>query len=282
MKGWLIVRKENSQWNLPLKAEYRKWSKTLIRERIGKDALLDQYLITDPDYCINPDTLVLYQFQHQPLFGEYKSVIFDRRKGIVLSRRSSSALFTAFSRRNLLAGLEFQRYLARRFNFRGSNVIATGRLAYFSTRSYNRGNIDWIALHRMVDASDLSISSLAFKTIDYNYCFIFDQCSRYIGTQLSRSLTYNHVLFKLIHTHLQDSLGWQIKQPKGQSLIDQTDYFFPSPVTDNHQLKDAVMELLHQKQLQYINELSDYYELPFLRQADYPIFRFSCRLDTLY
>lgn len=277
------MRKENSQWHLPLKPEYRNWSKKLIREQVGKDPYLTPYLCTDADYGINPNTLVIYQFQNQPLLGKYKSVIFDRSQGIVLSRRSSCALMTAFGRRKLLAGLEFQRYLARKLKFRGSNVIATGRLAYFCTRSYNQGNVDWIALHQMVDEHNLSITSLAFKTLDRNYCFNFAHCIHYIGRQLSPSLTYNHLLCELIQAHLQDYLGWQIKLIRGQSLIDQPVYFLPCPaIAADQQLKDVIKELLQEQQLRHLNELSDYYELPFLRQTDYPVFRFSCRLDTLY
>ena len=194
--------KECEHYNLPQGQEYRVWSKAILRQKVGHDQVLNDYLVEDEHYSINQKTLALYEFQQKPLLGKYKSVIFDIQAGIILSYNSTRSLFTSFSKECLLAGLEFQREFARKINLKNHNTIATGRLAYFSTRSYNSGNIDWVALHQMVAFQPLNLSAVAFKTVscgDSDYIFAFDIA---VATLVSKLTTVCFIIMLFISSHL--------------------------------------------------------------------------------
>ncbi|QYN59330.1 hypothetical protein GYM68_08790 [Lactobacillus panisapium] len=277
--------KECEHYNLPQGQEYRVWSKAILRQKVGHDQVLNDYLVEDGHYSINQKTLALYEFQQQPLLGKYKSVIFDIQAGIILSYNSTRSLFTTFSKECLLAGLEFQREFARKINLKNHNTIATGRLAYFSTRSYNSGNIDWVALHQMVAFQPLNLSAVAFKTVscgDSDYIFAFDNCSRYISEQIDNGLFYNHALYQLASVHLERILGWHVTATKGKSLIDQPEYFHPHEPLTNLSLKHILASLLDKKQQRYGHYLANFYEFPELVESHRIIRQISQRPDTLY
>lgn len=279
-----MISKESDVWNLPANKKYRIWSQKLLQERI-EDKEVVKYVVNDDCYCINPATMALYQFQKQPLLGKYKSVIFDCQQGIILSCRSTKAHLTSFSQRCLFAGLEFQREFARHINLAGHNVIATGRLAYFSLRSYNTGNIDWVALHNMVGFKTLRNNVTAFETLKHNqfsYIFTYEDCSRHIPHKVSDSLFFNHALYLLSTSHLEQNLGWQVKSFQGKSLIDQTSYFHPHQSLKELSLKTVMSELLAKKHIRYGNYLADYYELPQLLDAHHIAYANSTRPDTLF
>lgn len=276
---------ECEQYNLPQGREYRVWSKAILRQRVGHDQVLNDYLVENENYLINPKTLALYEFQQKPLLGKYKSVIFDIQDGIVLSFNSTRSLFTAFSKECLLAGLEFQREFARKIHLKNHNTIATGRLAYFSTRSYNSGNIDWVALHQMAAFQTLSLTAVAFKTVSYagsDYVFAFDNCSRYIREQIVNGLFYNHALYQVASAHLERILGWRVTSTKGKSLIDQPEYFHPHKPLTNLSLKRILINLLDKKQQRYGHYLANFYEFPELVESHRIIRQISQRPDTLY
>lgn len=280
-----MSKKNSKSWNLPPGKEYHIWSKAILRQKVGHDKALNSYLVEDENYCINQQTIALYEFQNEPLLGKFKSVIFDCQEGIVLSRNSSQAMFTAFGKKCLLAGLEFQREFAQKINLKGHNIIATGRMAYFSMRSYNSGSIDWISLHQMAEFQPLSISAIAFKSItcgSTSYVFAFYNCSRYIRQRLCNSLVYNHILFKLAAAHLEQSLGWQVKQVQGQLLIDQSEYFHPHISLTELSLKEILVDLLDKKQKRYGRCLAEVYELPQLTEFHQTVHQASQRPDTLY
>ena len=280
-----MLKKESDIWNLPSGHKYRFWSQKLLRQRIGIDQEIDKYLIEDELYCVNPATIALYQFQKQPLLGKYKSVIFDCNQGIVLSCRSTQAHLTSFAQNCLLAGLEFQREFARKINLVGHNVIATGRLAYFSLRSYNTGNIDWIALHNMASFESLRNNVTAFESVTTNrfsYIFTYDNCSRHISRKVSDSLFFNHALYLLGTLHLKSNLGWRVKRSVGDSLIDQSSYFHPHQSLEELSLKKVMSELLDKKHARYGNYLADYYELPLISDAHKSAYSNSKRPDTLF
>lgn len=277
--------KESEQWKLPNDKEYYVWSKEKLLQTVGKDKALNDYLVEDNHYQINQNTLALYEFQKKPLFGRYKSVIFDCHDGIVLSPNSSRSLFTTFSKKRLLAGLEFQRDFGQKINLRGHNVIATGRLAFFSMRSYNSGNVDWVALHQMSTFESLGIAKIAFKTVPhstFSWIFVFDDCSRYIGERVGQSLFYNHALYQIMVAHFECALGWQAKKVRGKSLIDQPEYFHPHQSLQGLSLKEILVELLNKKQLRYGHYLASFYEFPELVEFHRAVEKCSQRPDTLF
>lgn len=275
----------NEVWNLPTDAEYQVWTAQLLRQKVGKDPKLDKYLVEDKQYCINSETLAVYQFQKQPLLGKYKSVIFDSREGIVLSHRSTSAHLTSFSRKNLLAGLEFQREFANRINLTSHNIIATGRFAYFSLSSYNTGNVDWVSLHQMIKFDISPCKAAVFKTVKnkpVSYIFAFFNCSPFIPGKINDGLYFNHALYELSTAHLEEKSGWKVKKTRGKSLVDQTDYFHPHPSLENINIKEIIIDLLDKKHARYGRYFAEYYELPQVPEDHKSIYPSSQRPDSLF
>ncbi|BDR61100.1 hypothetical protein [Lactobacillus xylocopicola] len=277
------MKTNSNNWNLPAGDKYRNWSKQLLRQQVGHDQVLDQYLTGGQNYCINAKTLAVYEFQQQPLLGKYKSVAFDSQEGIVLSQRSSSALLTAYGKQCLLAGIEFQREFARQINIKGRNTIATGRLAYFSMRSYNAGNVDWVALHQMASFKVVKQYTINFVSIGPGGCvFTFNNCTNRIHDRLRTGLLYNHYLCKLGLAHLEERLGWKVKPPSGPSLLDQSDYFHPHQSSSDLSLNAILQDLLNKKHSRYAQYLADYYEQAYLTESHRVIYHLSQRPDTLY
>lgn len=277
--------KKDKCWNLPQGKEYRVWSEQLLKQKVGKDRLLNNYLFVNENYCINSNTIALYSFKDHLLLGKYKSAIFDTECGIILTRKSSRSVFTSFCNRCLLTGLEFQRELARKIRIQGQNIIATGRLAYFSTRSYNSGSFDWVALHQMADYETKGKTSVTFKTVPcgkISYFFAFSNCSRYIHEKLTNGLVYNHALCLLAQRHLEQKSGWKIRNVRGNSLIDQPAYVHPSNFANEFSLKEIFAEVLEKKQVRYGQVLTSVYELPYYSEYHKIACQNSRRPDTLF
>ena len=280
-----MLAKKQQTLNLPREKEHRVWSKDILRQKVGVDQTIEMYLTKDANYQINRDTIAIYEFQKEPLLGKYKSVIFDCQKGIVLCQNSTRSLFTAFGQKCLLAGLEFQRDFASKLNLTSRNIIATGRLAYFSLRSYNSGSIDWVSLHQMIGFRAINISSVVFKTVPYgeiSYIFAYYDCSHYVVDQISNSLVYNHILCELLIAHFEQSLGWQVQRPKGESLIDQPEYFHPHDPYNDLAIKPLLLELQDKRQQRYGRCLADYLELPLLTEFHRAVRKVTQRRDTLF
>lgn len=280
-----MADKKDKCWNLPHEKEYRFWSEKLLKQKVGKDKLLNNYLLVNENYCVSPSTIALYSFHDNLLLGKYKSAIFDSECGIVLTRKSSRSVFTSFCNRCLLTGLEFQRELSRKMHLQGHNIIATGRLAYFSTRSYNTGSFDWISLHQMADFQTGGLTSITFETVPCNnvsYVFSFKNCSRYIHEKLINGLVYNHALCLLARNHLERMSGWKIRNVRGNSLIDQQAYVHPDDFATELSLKEIFAEVLLKKQARYGRFLTSVYELPYLPEYHKIACQSSHRPETLF
>lgn len=280
-----MIDKKDKCWNLPQEEKYRVWSGQLLKQKVGKDRLLNNYLLVNDNYCINPNTIALYSFQENLLLGKYKSAIFDTEYGIILTRKSSRSVFTSFCNCCLLTGLEFQRELARKIHIQGQNIIATGRLAYFSTRSYNTGSFDWVALHQMADYQTKGKTSVTFETVpcgNTSYFFAFTNCSRYVNEKLTNGLVYNHALCLLAQRHLEQRSGWKIRNVRGNSLIDQPAYVHPHDFPNELSLKSIFTEVLEKKQVRYGQVLASVYELPYYSDYHKIACQNSSRPDTLF
>ncbi len=280
-----MIKEDNTICNLPPSKDYPIWSERLLRQRIAEDKKILDYLVFDEEYCVSASTIALYQFQNQPLWGKFKSAIFDSKCGIVLSGRSTKSHLTSFAQKCLFAGLEFQREFARQIGLAGHNVIATGRLAYFSTRSYNTSNLDWVALHQMADYQPLQNHTFVFETVsisDNKYLFAYRNCSRHLTEKICNSLFFNHALYVLNSNHLEQNLGWRVRKFHGKSLIDQSANFHPHQSLANLSLKSIMTEVLDKKHLRYGNCLADFYELPQMTEAHKKAYYSSKRPDSLY
>ena len=164
---------------LPKQTEYRHFSKELLRKKVGRDKELTPYTSVDSKYRINPDLLAVYDFKKEPLLGKYQSVLIDRERGIILSKRGSKAHFYYFLKHKLISGLAFQKAIDQRLHYRRYHVISTGKRAYFSIHGYTDGSTDWVALHLMDDYQLCGQHAIRFSALKINgldYSFTFDNC----------------------------------------------------------------------------------------------------------
>lgn len=58
---------------------YRHWSKQLVEKRLTEDPLVRQYVVHNDDYHFNPNTIAIYNFADNPMFGEYKTVAYSKK-----------------------------------------------------------------------------------------------------------------------------------------------------------------------------------------------------------
>ncbi|MDF7638184.1 hypothetical protein PT285_01870 [Lactobacillus sp. ESL0791] len=270
---------------LPLNPKYCHWSKEFIESHVGRDTELTAYIHIDPSYQVNSNMLALYEFQRKPLLNQFKSVVIDREQGIILSKRSSQALINDLIKNHFLAGLTFQKEIAQRLNFKSHYVLATGRLAYFSTHGYTTGNTDWLSLHQMVNYQVSEINRVKFKSLPINglnYTFEFVNCGRYIKRKISDSLYYNYVLSQLGQAHLENILGWNVVKKRSQSLLDKAEYYLPHFIHEPFTIRDIWNDVLQHKYLKYGECMADLFELQLIREDHYFVYRLSRRGDNLF
>lgn len=269
---------------LPPGPEYHHWSKEFIKEHVGRDEQLTAYLSYNSSYQVNANMLALYQFQKEPLLGKFKTVVIDCQEGIVLSKRSSRSLINELLKTQLLAGLAFQKEIARRLNYKAHYVLATGRLAYFSTHGYLAGDTDWLSLHQMVDYQVGPARALHFKSTQLNginYTFSFTDCGRYIKKKVSDSLYYNYVVYQLVSSQFEH-WGWQLQKQPPQSLLDQRDYYLPHRRRAFFTLRELWHDLLKHKYIKYGQNLAETFALQLVKEDHYFVYRLSKRDDNLF
>lgn len=189
---------------LPTIPQYRNWSKEKVKHLVVGNPELEEYVTVEPKYCLNKNTIILYNFSDKPLVGIYKSVIFDIEKGIVLSQRSPRQIAQDFVKNILISGLSFSKALMKELGIKYHHVISLGHTAYFSLKGYTQVQTDWAGLHHIADyrptAKGLVITST--KINNYQYNFIFCDHAAQIMTRLRESLYHNAVTHELLHEYL--------------------------------------------------------------------------------
>ena len=184
------------QAGLPQVEKKRIWSKKIIESCILEDKDLKPYLHEDSTYALNPHLLALYNFAQTPIAGKYKSVIFDQRKGIVLSKRCSRQLVHELFKKKLLFGASLQKHINEMLGFKYHHVISVWQHAYFSLNGYFDQNTDWISLHQM---QDYQVKGNELKFISNSgHEFKFKNCQRHLPQRIGESITHNWILGKII------------------------------------------------------------------------------------
>ena len=272
---------------LPKQTEYRHFSKKFLRKRVGKDEELTPYISVDSKYRINPDLLAVYDFKKAPRLGKYQSVLIDRERGIILSKRGSKAHFYYFLKHKLISGLAFQKAIDQRLHYRRYHVISTGKRAYFSIHGYTDGCTDWVALHLMEDYQLRGQHAIRFQALKINeldYSFTFAGCSRHIRSELTEGLRHNNLVFKVLQYHLEDTMGWSIYRLRGKekSLLDKQEYFTPAPTIQFFTMQEVCADLRKQKYLWYGQTMAEYFQLKFFETDHNLIYRLSQRGDNIY
>lgn len=126
---------------------YRHWSKQLVEKRLIEDPLVRQYVVHDDEYHFNPNTIAIYNFADNPMFGKYKTVVLDKQDGIVISVKSSKSVLHKYTKHVLISGLSLQKSIARILGLASFHSISLVHLVFFSLHAYSKRNTDWVGLH---------------------------------------------------------------------------------------------------------------------------------------
>lgn len=172
---------------------YRHWSKQLVEKRLTEDPLVRQYVVHNDDYHFNPNTIAIYNFADNPMFGEYKTVVLDQKEGIVISTKLSKSVLHKYTKHVLISGLSLQKSIARILGLASFHSISLVHLVFFSLHAYSKKNTDWVRLHFFEDF-DMQKNSITFKSIKNQYTLSFDNTNPCIHKRISESLQHNDIL----------------------------------------------------------------------------------------
>ena len=73
---------------LPTYIGYHHWTKQLVKEKVERDPLIQKATVYDDKYRFCRNTIAIYNFENNPVFGKYKTVIIDYKKGFVLYKKA--------------------------------------------------------------------------------------------------------------------------------------------------------------------------------------------------
>lgn len=189
---------------LPIMPKYRNWSKEKVKHLVLGNPELSNYVSVETKYCLNINTIVLYNFSDEPIAGRYKSTIFDVEKGIILSQRSSRQIAQDFVKNVLISGLSFSKALMKKLGIKYHHIISLGHTAYFSLRGYTQVQTDWTGLHHIANyyPTEQGLVVTTTKINNYQYNFIFNDHAAQIMTRLRESLYHNAITHELLHDYL--------------------------------------------------------------------------------
>lgn len=277
------------QSGLPRDDKYRYWNKELVKERIINDEKLQQYLIEDSTYAFNCDLVVLYDYSDDPILNKYRTVIFDAKQGIVLTRRCSRQMLNELFKDELFINLEFQKQLNNMLGYKYLHVVSCWQYAYFALHGYSEKNTDWLGFHQMCDY-ECQRDAVMFTTKKLDgitYEFTFNNCCRHLAKRISEAIQHNHLLGKIMSSYfagkdwlLPDSRRWV----SANSLL--TDDRFVtkrrSGWYSQFQLNGMLARLHQYRQLSYGQVYAECYDLPFNLQDHKYFYQKSQRRRSIY
>lgn len=160
---------QSCDWVLPTHIGYHHWTKQLVKEKVERDPLIQKATVYDDKYRFCRNTIAIYNFEDNPVFGKYKTVIVDYEKGFVLYKKASRSILRSYSTSTLLSGLCLQKFIARNIGLRSYLSISLVHLIFFSMQTYTKNNTDWVGLHFFQDfyVGDGTIDFLSIPIIIY-------------------------------------------------------------------------------------------------------------------
>ena len=152
--------------------------------------------VTDAGYRMGPGFLAAYDLRDKPLDGIYRTVIYDRQAGVVLSVRSVNFLLARVERQFTNTEMYMHDYTLSLLGIKERHIISCGSYAYFSFYSFRHRPLDLVGLCPMVDFAFWSAKAkstiglcpmvdfafadqkAAFRTSNIPCRFLFDVASR--------------------------------------------------------------------------------------------------------
>ena len=244
---------------------YRHWSKQLVEKRLIEDPLVRQYVVHDDKYHFNPNTIAIYNFADNPMFGKYKTVVLDKQDGIVISVKSSKSVLHKYTKHVLISGLSLQKSIARILGLASFHSISLVHLVFFSLHAYSKRNTDWVGLHFSEDF-DMQKNPITFKSIKNHYTLSFDNTNPCIHKRISDSLQHNDILSRITHRY-HESISWSCPRSshKTGSMIFNTDFYNPTDTLIRFDFKHVIDEIIHDWHYIYICHVAREHDLWFLR-----------------
>lgn len=141
--------------------------------------------------------LVLFNFAEEPIDDKWKSVIFDKKAGIILTTKTSCQLFSELSRGSILSYLH-QHQFHKLLQVRHKHVYANGNYVYFSLKGHARYNTDWVSLHHVKCFHKKEDILTIHTTGDSRYSFTFSDISLDIKHCLKLAINQWYLMKELI------------------------------------------------------------------------------------
>ena len=177
------------------------------------------------------NTLAFFDFSKNPIMGKYRSLIFDLKDGLVLTKQSTRSISNTLYHYVLVGGQFYQKSTSKSLKHKYMNVISTGTGAFFSLKGHSTSNTDWIALHFLKDYH-YSKNKISFTTVSLGGLklkFTYHDIKRHILDRLRESLHHNLQVRSTLFSHIELlGISYSPLPATAKSLIYQCDLINPN------------------------------------------------------
>lgn len=249
---------------LPTYIGYHHWTKQLVKEKVERDPLIQKATVYDDKYRFCSNTIAIYNFENNPVFGKYKTVIIDYKKGFVLYKKATRSILRSYSTGTLLSGLYLQKFIARNIGLRCYHSISLIHLVFFSLQTYTKNNTDWVGLHFFQNFSveDNTIKFLSIPLRGINYVFTFEHNNPLIHQRIRDSLMHNSCLSRKVHEY-HSAVAWDCDKQAHEtgSMIFNPNFLAKTRFLTYFTLKRIADEIGHDWICIYMKHVAEEYNL---------------------
>lgn len=271
---------------LPNNNDLNTWSKDSIKQKLENkipDELLP-FVSVKRDYELNEDMVALYDFHMNPIKGEYQSVIFDKKAGIILCQKNSRQLINHLLKHKLILGAVLQKKLQKELGFYYRHTISLGEIAYFSLRAYSEKHTSWIGLHHMQTVQqENGHVTFSYQDNGDTYNFEFEDCAPNMYKRLGEAITHNHVLGQMLVGYAK-SHGFHLNLCKCRknSLVANQEYFYLTKIQNALNLTELAEEAIEEFHRNYGRHCADFFDIKDWQINDHNlIYRLSRRIKSI-
>ena len=222
--------------------------------------------VTDDGYRMGPGFLAAYDLRDKPLDGIYRTVIYDRQAGVVLSVRSVNFLLARVEQQFTNTEMYMHDYTLSLLGIKERHIISCGSYAYFSFYSFRHRPLDLVGLCPMVDFA-FADQKAAFRTSNIPCRFLFDVASRpgKAKHDLQAGLTHNWAI-KFYLQQLNERHGAAKPKWPADSILHQPGY------VAGQTMKKLEATDFMQAARKCEEDLAQGFSLEFLRKLEYPLY----------
>lgn len=235
---------------LPKRHKYRDLSKDSILNLLLTDRYLQKHTHVDNDYSFNKEIVAIFNFEDQPIFEKYASLIVDAKLGLILCEKSPKRMLHHLFIKDLLLNVQLQKLINGLLNFKFNHSVSLGQHAFLAIHGYSQKSTAWVGMHQMVDF-DCNASSVTFKTRKIHgvqYKIKIHHGQKYFARRIRECITHNWA-FKMIYENTFKAHGWHLhkcdRQIRKQSILHNSDYLIKRDLkfSTKHYLKEIVEKI---------------------------------------